>query len=269
MVSADQGPRCPRRPHRPSLSTDPPRPLRTAGRPATLSGMDIVDLLRHARIQAGLTQDQLARRCGMSQPNISAYESGTRRPGFDAAGRILAGLGLQLRLSTEPLDADLDAHLASVRGLTPAQLLERVPLELSTLAILDGLPVVVTGHLAALLHGVPVPVRRCDVLLARAGLEPLAAVFRRFFASRWSERWQFFGADLLQPDESGSSRWRVAGGELGLEIVDELPPSVAVSVGERAVQVLPLLDLELDDTEAARLVQRVRTRRARELTSVS
>ncbi len=42
------------------------------------------------REAAGLTQSELAARVGMSQPNISAYESGARTPGAETIGRIRA-----------------------------------------------------------------------------------------------------------------------------------------------------------------------------------
>lgn len=37
-------------------------------------------VLRDARHHAGLTQNELAARTGIAQPNISAYESGRRTP---------------------------------------------------------------------------------------------------------------------------------------------------------------------------------------------
>ncbi|MDD3410814.1 MAG: helix-turn-helix transcriptional regulator [Eubacteriales bacterium] len=49
-----------------------------------------------ARIEAGLTQAELARRVGASQANISKLEHGTLNPSFDMARRVAAGLGKRL-----------------------------------------------------------------------------------------------------------------------------------------------------------------------------
>lgn len=44
--------------------------------------------IRELRESAGLAQAELARRVGLSQPNISAYESGTRHPSDETIRRI-------------------------------------------------------------------------------------------------------------------------------------------------------------------------------------
>jgi predicted nucleotidyltransferase len=49
--------------------------------------------VRDDRTRAGLTQKALARRAGLSQPNVSAYESGTRRPSAATADRLRRALG--------------------------------------------------------------------------------------------------------------------------------------------------------------------------------
>lgn len=45
------------------------------------------------RRRAGLTQSELARRTGLSQPNISAYETGRRRPNAATLATIRRALG--------------------------------------------------------------------------------------------------------------------------------------------------------------------------------
>lgn len=47
-------------------------------------------LIRNARTRAGLTQDELARRSGVRQPNVAAYESGQRQPSSTMLDRLLA-----------------------------------------------------------------------------------------------------------------------------------------------------------------------------------
>lgn len=53
-------------------------------------------MLKRARLSAGLTQAELARRAGTSQPAISAYESGARSPSVATMERLLAATGTGL-----------------------------------------------------------------------------------------------------------------------------------------------------------------------------
>lgn len=48
--------------------------------------------LRSRRVQAGLTQAQLAERSGVPQPNIAAYERGRRRPSTATVERLDSAL---------------------------------------------------------------------------------------------------------------------------------------------------------------------------------
>ncbi len=62
--------------------------------------IDITDspgaLLRDARSRAGLTQEQLARRAGLTQSVISAYESDARQPSLPTLRRLVAATGFEL-----------------------------------------------------------------------------------------------------------------------------------------------------------------------------
>jgi len=60
--------------------------------------------LATARIEAGLTQQQLAAMIGRSQPYVSKLESGEANPTFGAIGRILACVGRQLVCEAQPLE---------------------------------------------------------------------------------------------------------------------------------------------------------------------
>lgn len=68
--------------------------------------MDVVaaEVIREARRRSGLSQAELARRAGVSQPVISAYESGRREPGLATLSKLVAATGhrLQLDLAFEP-----------------------------------------------------------------------------------------------------------------------------------------------------------------------
>ncbi len=60
------------------------------------SGLVYADFIRRVRLSRGLSQGQLARTTGISQPNLSAYENGRRTPNADALNRIVVACGYQL-----------------------------------------------------------------------------------------------------------------------------------------------------------------------------
>ncbi|MEL4356875.1 MULTISPECIES: helix-turn-helix domain-containing protein [unclassified Luteococcus] len=66
--------------------------------------------LRTKRLQAGLTQAELAQRSGVPQPNIAAYERGRRRPSPATIERLEAAL----RPSAQALVA---LHRDEIRGV--------------------------------------------------------------------------------------------------------------------------------------------------------
>jgi transcriptional regulator with XRE-family HTH domain len=55
-------------------------------------------VLSRARKRAGLTQAELARRAGTSQPVISAYEHGRRDPSIETLRRLVRAAGAELEL---------------------------------------------------------------------------------------------------------------------------------------------------------------------------
>lgn len=58
--------------------------------------------LREARQRARLSQTDLARRAGVAQSVISAYESGKREPSLRTLERLVAATGGRLTVSVEP-----------------------------------------------------------------------------------------------------------------------------------------------------------------------
>lgn len=58
----------------------------------------IAPLLREARERAGLSQSALADRAGIAQPNISAYESGSRSPTVRTMLALLGACEAELML---------------------------------------------------------------------------------------------------------------------------------------------------------------------------
>jgi len=54
------------------------------------------------RNRAGLTQEQLARKMGTTQPVVARLESGRTRPSMRTLGRLAEATGSSLRISFEP-----------------------------------------------------------------------------------------------------------------------------------------------------------------------
>lgn len=78
------------------------------GKPLTVSGMAELDQIGRAlqilRERAGLTQDQLAKRAGMSYTSLSRYERAVEAPQVKSLDRILAALGVTLRDLADAID---------------------------------------------------------------------------------------------------------------------------------------------------------------------
>ena len=90
--------------------------------PASISSP--AEAVRQARLQAGLTQQQLAGRLGTTQSAVSRWERGQDEPRISTLSEILAACGLRLRLQ---VDADVDrAQIRQPLAMTPQQRLESV-----------------------------------------------------------------------------------------------------------------------------------------------
>ncbi len=87
-------------------------------------------MIRRTRLEANLTQTELATRLGIAQPNLSAIETGRRKPRADLVARVLSETGFELdavRLGEEarprylyPTLAETAAELAECpSGPTP------------------------------------------------------------------------------------------------------------------------------------------------------
>ncbi|GAC1574654.1 MAG: hypothetical protein NVS3B24_02110 [Candidatus Dormibacteria bacterium] len=62
-------------------------------------------MILDARIQAGISQRELARRANTSAAAINAYESGRRNPTVDKLQNVLLAAGFDLRVRLEAHDA--------------------------------------------------------------------------------------------------------------------------------------------------------------------
>ena len=77
------------------------------------------ELIRRARIDAGLTQSELARRAGVSQPSLAQMEGGTRAASDDMLERVLRAADYRPSL---PLAAFAD----QITALAAQRKIERV-----------------------------------------------------------------------------------------------------------------------------------------------
>jgi transcriptional regulator with XRE-family HTH domain len=57
------------------------------------------DLIRTIRRRSGLTQAEMAKRCGLARPALSAYENGRRQPSVATLARIAAACGAKVELT--------------------------------------------------------------------------------------------------------------------------------------------------------------------------
>ena len=65
--------------------------------------MDVIRAMIDARIAQNLTQNDLAKRTGINQADISKLENGTRNPSLKMLKRLAAGMGLQLKIDFVPM----------------------------------------------------------------------------------------------------------------------------------------------------------------------
>lgn len=215
-------------------------------------------LLRTLRERRGLSQARLAARVGASQQWLSQLERGARNATLADLERFFGGLGSRLRFEVVPTHA---AAAEDPELLLDAGEQQRAEQFIGYDYLLDklyDLPYLVGGRVAALAHGLPVRVRRLDLIVADRDRPRLAEAVRRFSSVRWSERWQEF-CDYLPPEQPGPMRWLIGGSwELRATLVAEPPGPVAIRLWDRQFPVPPLPWLLMNDPDVADLLERLR-----------
>ena len=83
------------------------------------------DLVREARLRAGLTQDELASRSGTPRSVIARWEQGAVQPGFDNMLAVIEACGFDLPLQLVPRDTALNERLDKNRLLSPERRAQR------------------------------------------------------------------------------------------------------------------------------------------------
>ena len=87
------------------------------------------ELLRQARLKAGLSQRQLAQRAGTAQSVIARIERGQSSPTWDTLERLLAAAGYELAPHVQPrvvVGSHMLDDVARILRMTPEQRLEEV-----------------------------------------------------------------------------------------------------------------------------------------------
>jgi len=97
-----------------------------------IRGMDAGGIIQAVRRRQGLTQAELARRAGTSQPVISAYEHGRRDPSSQTLRKLVEAGGERLRMEAVRPGPDLPP---------PADVLEHARRLLDVLTLADAIPV--------------------------------------------------------------------------------------------------------------------------------
>lgn len=85
-------------------------------------------LIREARLKAGLTQAELAERLGRDRAQIARWETGGQEPSFENLRAVIAACGFVLKVEIAAPDTDpaLDADLATSLRLAPQQRLQQL-----------------------------------------------------------------------------------------------------------------------------------------------
>lgn len=88
---------------------------------------DPAQLLREARLRAGLTQTELATRAGVTQPVVSRAEAAGANPRIATLDRLLRAAGARLELTApeQRLPEVDEGQILDLLGLTPAERLAR------------------------------------------------------------------------------------------------------------------------------------------------
>lgn len=88
--------------------------------------MRSANLLREARLRAGLTQADLAERAGTTQSAIARWETGGAQPSLETLSRLVRACGLELRLGLEEADPDGASLIERNLALSPTQRLDQL-----------------------------------------------------------------------------------------------------------------------------------------------
>ncbi len=102
-------------------------PLMTESSPCSrLVVMRSADLIREARLRAGLTQYDLAERSGRDRSVIARWEQGAVAPSVETLVELVRACGFDLPLELVPYDAAADERLGKNALLSPERRVQRL-----------------------------------------------------------------------------------------------------------------------------------------------
>ena len=84
------------------------------------------DLIREARLRAGLTQAELSKRTGRERSVIARWEQGAVSPSFDNMLEVIEACGFELPLVLVPRETALDDRLEKNLNLSPERRAQRL-----------------------------------------------------------------------------------------------------------------------------------------------
>lgn len=195
----------------------------------------------------------------VDQAVVARFERGERAPSVAVLERLFAAMEVQLVIGVEPLDAHLDARIDGLAARPIAERIDGLRLD-RLLDRLTDFPQVITGCAAALLQGAPVPADTLEIALRWQDAKLFTRWLETNYGQRWNARWGEFGGVWLEPEEPGEHLWSTRYGEIRATMCDELPETIEVRHGGRSYQVVPLVELELNEPRAAELLRRYRER---------
>jgi len=83
--------------------------------------MALASILREARLRAGLSQAELARRAGVAKSTIGRIETGARVPSTELLERLVRAAGFELLPTLSEPDPGTDAMFERTLRRTPQQ----------------------------------------------------------------------------------------------------------------------------------------------------
>ena len=96
------------------------------------------DLIREARLRAGLTQAQLSKLTSRERSVIARWEQGAVSPSFDNMLEVIEACGFELPLVLVPRETSFDDRLQKNRLLSPERRAQRLLAKLERGEAMDG-----------------------------------------------------------------------------------------------------------------------------------
>lgn len=84
----------------------------------------LMNMIRYCRLRAGLTQEELARRTGISQPALARIEAGRVQPRIDTMRKLVAACDMSLEPQPRSGQGIDRSTIRRMLRLTPARRLE-------------------------------------------------------------------------------------------------------------------------------------------------